>query len=65
MGPSHACGAMEMPEASAIDATFHSAVMPLQPGDLISPESGVDYCTPPDLGDDLGKEGPATHGHTH
>ncbi|WP_221359756.1 hypothetical protein [Streptomyces beigongshangae] len=29
-------------------------------GDLVSPEPGVDYCAPPDLGDD----GPAT-AHTH
>ncbi|MEU6032561.1 hypothetical protein ABZ825_37140 [Streptomyces tauricus] len=29
-------------------------------GDLVSPESGVDYCAPPDLGD----EGPTT-AHTH
>ncbi|MBE4736797.1 hypothetical protein [Streptomyces caniscabiei] len=34
-------------------------------GDLVSPESGVDYCTPPDLGDDLAEGGRDTHGHTH
>ena len=28
MGPSQACGAMEMPEAAAIAPTFHNAVMP-------------------------------------
>ena len=28
IGPSHACGAMRMPEASAAADTFHSAVMP-------------------------------------
>jgi hypothetical protein len=30
-------------------------------GELISPESGVDYCAPPDLGD----IGPAPHHHQH
>ncbi|MDG5806911.1 hypothetical protein P9869_30450 [Streptomyces ossamyceticus] len=34
-------------------------------GDLVSPESGVDYCTPPDLGDDLGHGGTASDGHLH
>ncbi|PIM71903.1 hypothetical protein CTU88_11370 [Streptomyces sp. JV178] len=34
-------------------------------GDLVSPESGVDYCTPPGLGDDLGRGGTATDGHLH
>jgi hypothetical protein len=31
-------------------------------GDLVSPESGVDYCVPPDLGAEGGGEGT---GHTH
>ncbi|GAA2283014.1 hypothetical protein GCM10010145_63510 [Streptomyces ruber] len=30
-------------------------------GDLVPPESGVDYCAPPDLGD----QGPPPGGHTH
>ncbi|MDX3694874.1 hypothetical protein PV726_31975 [Streptomyces europaeiscabiei] len=30
-------------------------------GDLIAPESDVDYCTPPDLGDDLDNQGAHTH----
>jgi hypothetical protein len=34
-------------------------------GDLIAPESGVDYCTPPNLGDDLdhGDTAAGTHAH--
>jgi len=31
-----------------------------QSGDLVAPESGVDYCAAPDLGDD-GPEGRHTH----
>jgi hypothetical protein len=34
-------------------------------GDLVSPESGVDYCTPPDLGDGLGHGGTASDGRLH
>ncbi|MDX2821515.1 hypothetical protein Sipo8835_19275 [Streptomyces ipomoeae] len=44
---------------------FDAYCTDMESGDLISPESGVDYCTPPDLGDDLGQGGTATHGHTH
>ncbi|MGC4982003.1 hypothetical protein ACLQ18_15375 [Streptomyces sp. DT193] len=39
---------------------FDAYCTDLDSGDLISPESGVDYCVPPDLGD----EGNGT-GHTH
>ncbi|WP_331752927.1 hypothetical protein OG440_38820 (plasmid) [Streptomyces sp. NBC_00637] len=34
-------------------------------GELIAPESGVDYCSPPDLGDDLDHGGTATGPHVH
>jgi hypothetical protein len=34
-------------------------------GDLVAPESGVDYCTPPDLGDGLGHGGTASDGRLH
>ncbi|MEV8036892.1 hypothetical protein [Streptomyces sp. NPDC086182] len=39
---------------------FDAYCTDLESGDLVSPESGVDYCVPPDLGD----EGKRT-GHTH
>ena len=39
---------------------FDAYCTDIESGDLVSPESGVDYCTPPDLGD----EGP-TPDHTH
>jgi len=39
---------------------FDAYCTDIESGDLVSPESGVDYCAPPDLGDD----GPPT-GHTH
>ncbi|OIK00528.1 hypothetical protein [Streptomyces colonosanans] len=38
---------------------FDAYCTDVESGDLVSPESGVDYCAPPDLGDD----GPT--GHTH
>ncbi|WP_371581768.1 hypothetical protein [Streptomyces sp. NBC_01314] len=44
---------------------FDAYCTDMESGDLVSPESGVDYCTPPDLGDDLGRRGPAADGHTH
>ncbi|MDQ0954086.1 hypothetical protein QFZ24_008009 [Streptomyces phaeochromogenes] len=39
---------------------FDAYCTDVESGDLVSPESGVDYCAPPDLGDD----GPTTR-HTH
>ncbi|WP_328497650.1 hypothetical protein OHS59_36790 [Streptomyces sp. NBC_00414] len=39
---------------------FDAYCTDVESGDLVSPESGVDYCAPPDLGDD----GPTT-AHTH
>ncbi|MFF6994252.1 hypothetical protein ACFY93_04730 [Streptomyces sp. NPDC008313] len=39
---------------------FDAYCTDIESGDLVSPESGVDYCTPPDLG----AEGPAP-GHAH
>ncbi|GAA3801959.1 hypothetical protein [Streptomyces chiangmaiensis] len=39
---------------------FDAYCTDIESGDLVSPESGVDYCSPPDLGDD----GRPT-GHTH
>jgi hypothetical protein len=39
---------------------FDAYCTDIESGDLVSPESGVDYCVPPDLGDD----GKGT-GHTH
>ncbi|MEU9631251.1 hypothetical protein AB0D89_31225 [Streptomyces luteogriseus] len=39
---------------------FDAYCTDIESGDLISPESNVDYCAPPDLGDDK----PA-HGHRH
>ncbi|MFE7842386.1 hypothetical protein ACFU53_41905 [Streptomyces sp. NPDC057474] len=44
---------------------FDAYCTDMESGDLVSPESGVDYCTPPDLGDDIGRGGPATDEHTH
>jgi hypothetical protein len=40
---------------------FDAYCTDVESGDLVSPESGVDYCTPPDLGD----EGTTKGGHTH
>ncbi|WP_338899428.1 hypothetical protein WBG99_30655 [Streptomyces sp. TG1A-60] len=42
---------------------FDAYCTDMESGNLVSPESGVDYCTPPDLGVDHG--GPATDGHSH
>ncbi|MEU5290563.1 hypothetical protein [Streptomyces umbrinus] len=39
---------------------FDAYCTDVESGDLVSPESGVDYCAPPDLGE----EGPTTR-HTH
>ncbi|MGR6969124.1 hypothetical protein ACU639_05860 [Streptomyces cynarae] len=39
---------------------FDAYCTDIESGDLVSPESGVDYCTPPDLGDDG-----LTPGHAH
>lgn len=39
---------------------FDAYCTDIESGDLISPESGVDYCAPPDLG-----EGDTTRGHRH
>ena len=39
---------------------FDAYCTDIESGDLVSPESGVDYCTPPDLGDD-----DLTPGHAH
>ncbi|MBZ3902296.1 hypothetical protein [Streptomyces griseiscabiei] len=44
---------------------FDAYCTDVESGDLVSPESGVDYTTPPDLGDGLPGGGPATDGHTH
>ncbi|UUU35343.1 hypothetical protein JIX56_38845 [Streptomyces sp. CA-210063] len=44
---------------------FDAYCTDMESGDLVSPESGVDYCTPPDLGDDLGQGGAVTDGHIH
>jgi hypothetical protein len=44
---------------------FDAYCTDVESGDLVSPESGVDYCTPPDLGDDYGQGGAAMDGHTH
>jgi hypothetical protein len=40
---------------------FDAYCTDVETGDLVSPESGVDYCAPPDLGD----EGTMRGGHTH
>jgi hypothetical protein len=40
---------------------FDAYCTDVESGDLIPPESGVDYCVPPDLGDD----GPTAGGHHH
>jgi len=47
-------------EALTAGEVFDAYCTDVESGDLVSPESGVDYCAPPDLGDD----GPPT-GHTH
>jgi hypothetical protein len=39
---------------------FDAYCTDIESGDLIAPESGVDYCTPPDLG-----QGDTTPGHRH
>jgi hypothetical protein len=39
---------------------FDAYCTDIETGDLVSPESGVDYCTPPDLGDAVNAPG-----HTH
>ncbi|WP_200300604.1 hypothetical protein [Streptomyces adelaidensis] len=44
---------------------FDAYCTDIESGDLVSPESDVDYRTPPDLGDDLGQGSTATDGHTH
>lgn len=44
---------------------FDAYCTDVESGDLVSPESDVDYCTPPDLGDDPSHGGTATDGHTH
>ncbi|MEV6172329.1 hypothetical protein AB0L99_29475 [Streptomyces sp. NPDC051954] len=41
---------------------FDAYCTDIESGDLISPESGVDYCTPPDLGQG-GKGHPTSHDH--
>ncbi|WP_210592060.1 hypothetical protein [Streptomyces sp. GESEQ-35] len=41
---------------------FDAYCTDIESGDLISPESGVDYCTPPDLGQD-GKGPTTSHDH--
>lgn len=50
-------GALEPLTASEV---FDAYCTDVESGDLISPESGVDYCEPPDLGDEGG-----TPGHRH
>ncbi|GAA3774869.1 hypothetical protein ACFS5L_15860 [Streptomyces phyllanthi] len=40
---------------------FDAYCTDIESGDLVSPESGVDYCVPPDLGD----EGTMKGGHSH
>jgi hypothetical protein len=44
---------------------FDAYCTDVESGDLVSPESGVDYCSPPDLGHDTAGGGPAGDGHTH
>ena len=39
---------------------FDAYCTDIESGDLVSPESGVDYCVPPDLGDEV-----KGTGHTH
>ena len=39
-------------EALTAGEVFDAYCTDAESGDLISPESGVDYCTPPDLGQD-------------
>ncbi|MFF3910476.1 hypothetical protein ACFYZJ_32025 [Streptomyces sp. NPDC001848] len=41
---------------------FDAYCTDVESGDLVSPESGVDYCAPPDLGDDGLTPGHNTHG---
>ncbi|MFI9253167.1 hypothetical protein [Streptomyces sp. NPDC053069] len=50
-------GALEPLTASEV---FDAYCTDVESGDIISPESGVDYCEPPDLGDES-----ATPGHRH
>ncbi|MFD5080168.1 hypothetical protein [Streptomyces sp. NPDC058371] len=47
-------------EALTASEVFDAYCTDVESGELVSPESGVDYCTPPDLG----AEG-QTPGHTH
>ncbi|MGW0822813.1 hypothetical protein [Streptomyces sp. NPDC002845] len=51
----------EVLEPLTAGEVFDAYCTDMESGDLISPESGVDYCVPPDLGED----GPATGGHAH
>ncbi|MEU9480018.1 hypothetical protein [Streptomyces sp. NPDC048191] len=51
------CGGIEPLTASEV---FDAYCTDVESGDLISPESGVDYCEPPDLGDTS-----RTPGHRH
>ncbi|MEV5342986.1 hypothetical protein AB0K93_31625 [Streptomyces sp. NPDC052676] len=46
-------------EALTAGEVFDAYCTDVDSGDLIAPESGVDYCEPPDLGDDA----PAPHRH--
>ncbi|QIJ61518.1 hypothetical protein [Streptomyces sp. JB150] len=46
-------------EALTAGEVFDAYCTDVESGDLISPESGVDYCAPPDLGDDA----PPPHRH--
>ncbi|MFI1210588.1 hypothetical protein ACH4UV_23625 [Streptomyces sp. NPDC020802] len=47
-------------EALTAGEVFDAYCTDVESGDLVSPESGVDYCAPPDLGDDG-----HTTAHTH
>ncbi|GGJ69107.1 hypothetical protein [Streptomyces brasiliensis] len=42
---------------------FDAYCTDIESGDLISPESGVDYCAPPDLGEDGGGDGTTPRHH--
>ncbi|MCQ8836106.1 hypothetical protein [Streptomyces malaysiensis] len=48
------------PEPLTAGEVFDAYCTDIDSGDLISPESGVDYCVPPDLGPD---STPSTHRH--
>jgi hypothetical protein len=43
---------------------FDAYCTDIENGDIIAPESDVDYCEPPDLGEEPGKEG-RTPDHHH